>query len=194
VITARNVLFVLVLGSAWGLAEVFGRGLLAEIGVGGATIWLAVWAVMLLSLGRGLWNRIGSSTLIGLVAAGFKFAGSSLFFCQLLGIVAIGVFFDIFASILLARGRSGWWRHALSGALTVYGARTFFVAYSVLVARWDRWVEGGTEMAVEHVLGSGSIAAVVVCLLAPVGFRLGAKAMEALSGRPAADAVAAGNR
>jgi len=193
-ITTRNIVLVLLLGSAWGLAEVFGRDLLAEIGVAGATIWLAVWAVLLLSLGRGLWNKIGSSTLMGLVAATFKFAGPSLFFCQLLGIAAIGLFFDLFASALLARGRDGWRRHALVGVLTVYAARVFFVGYSVFVARWDLWADGGVPMALEHIAVSGSIAAVAAGVLAPLGFRVGRKAAEILSGDPAGNALTAEKR
>lgn len=194
VINARNVSFVVVLGSAWGLAELFGRDLFSAAGIGGTTTWLAVWAVLLLSFGRGFWNRAGSSTLMGLIAAAFKFFGPFLFYCQLLGIIAIGLFFDLFASTLLAKGRSSWWRQALVGALTVYSARAFFVGYSVFVAGWDRWVDGGAEMALEHVFGSGSIAAAAALLLVPLGFRLGGRAADALCRRTAGDTVAADNR
>lgn len=194
VITAKNILLILVLGSVWGVAELFGRDLLTFPGLGEASTWLAVWALLVLSVGRGLWNKIGSSALIGLVAAAFKFAGPNVFICQLLGIAAIGLFFDLFASVLLSRGRNQWWRHALVGALTVYGARTFFVVYSVYVSRWDRWVEGGAEMAFEHIAVGGSVAAVAALLVAPLGFRLGEKAAAILSDDPAGKALPAENR
>ena len=96
-ITKKNILWIPVLGSVWGVAEIFGKDLLTDIGVGGASIWLAAWAILLLSIGRGVWNKVGSSAIIGLVAAAFKFAGPSTNYCHLLGIAALGVFFDIFA-------------------------------------------------------------------------------------------------
>lgn len=193
-ITAKNILWILVLGSVWGVAELFGKDLLADFGVGGASIWLAAWALLILSIGRGVWNKVGSSAIIGLIAAAFKFAGPSTNYCHLLGIAALGVFFDIFASSLLARGRSQWWRHALVGPLTAYCARAFFVAYSVHVAQSERWVEGGTQMAFDHVVRGGSMVALATLLLAPLGFRIGKKAAAILSGNPAGDPLTAENR
>ena len=193
-ITAKNILWILVLGSVWGVAELFGKDLLADFGVGGASIWLAAWALLILSIGRGVWNKVGSSAIIGLIAAAFKFAGPSTNYCHLLGIAALGVFFDIFASSLLARGSSQWWRHALIGLLTAYGARAFFVWYSVSVAQSERWIEGGTQMAFDHVVRGGSVVAFAALLLAPLGFRIGTKAARILSGDPAGDPLTAENR
>jgi hypothetical protein len=194
VITRKNILWVLVLGSVWGLAEVFGKDLLADFGIGGASIWLAALAILLLSIGRGIWNKVGSSTIIGLIAAAFKFAGPSTNYCHLLGIAALGVFFDIFASSLLARGRSQWWRHALGGLLTAFSARAFFVWYSVSVAQSERWIEGGSQMAFDHIVRGGSVVALAALLLAPLGFRIGKKTAEALSGSPAEDPLTVDHR
>ena len=191
-ITKRNIVWVLVLGSAWGVAELFGRDLLSDLGVGGGTVWLGAWAILVLSIGRGLWNKIGSSAVIGLVATAFKFAGPSPHYCQLLGIASIGLIFDLFASSLARRPQ--WWRHALVGVLTAYGARLFFVLYSVHVAHFERWVEGGAQMALDHVVRSGSVVALAALLLAPLGFRIGEKAAEALSGNPAGKPLPAENR
>jgi len=193
-ITTRNIVWVVALGSAWGVAEVFGKDVLAGIGATGASIWLAAWAVLLLSIGRGVWNKIGSSAVIGLVAAFLKFLGPSPDYCHLLGIASLGVLFDLFASSLLRPGRSGWWRHALVGLLTAYGSATFFVLYSVHIAHLQRWVDGGTRMALDHVLWSGSAVALAAVLLAPLGFRIGGKAGETLQGKPADDHLAAEQR
>jgi hypothetical protein len=191
-ITTRNIVWVLVLGSVWGVAEIFGRDLLSDLGVGGGTVWLTAWAILVLSIGRGLWNKIGSSAVIGLVATAFKFAGPSPHYCQLLGIASIGLIFDLFASSLARRPQ--WWRHALVGLLTAYGARAFFVLYSVHIAHFERWVEGGTQMALDHVVRSGSVVAVAALFLAPLGFWMGGKAAEILSGDPAGHPVTAEKR
>jgi len=194
VITTKNILWVLVLGSVWGVAELFGKDLLTDFGVGGASIWLAAWAILLLSIGRGLWNKIGSSALMGLVATAFKFAGPSTNYCHLLGIASLGIFFDLFASSLLTQGRSQWWRHALVGLLTAFSARAFFVWYSLSVAQSDRWIEGGTQMAFDHAVLGGSVVAFAALLLAPLGFRIGKKAAEMLLGSPAEDPLTADHR
>ncbi len=173
--TKTKLMLILVVGVAWGVAEIFGRDLFNDLGLHGASIWLAVWAVLLLSLARGAWNGSGSSALIGLVATGIRFAGPTTSACHLLGIAAIGLFFDLFASSLASRSTARWWRHALVGVLTAYGARAFFVLYAIHVARFDRWVEGGTAMAVGHVVGGGTIAAAALMLLAPLGFLIGHK-------------------
>lgn len=193
-ITARNVIWLLVLGSAWGVAEIFGKDLLTEIGVGGASIWLAVWAVAILSIGRGFWNQVGSSTLIGLVASLFKFIGPSPNACHLLGIASIAVIFDVSASILVRRERAPWWRYSLVGLLTAYGARAVFVAYSVQVARFERWVEGGARMALDHVVREGTVVALAASVLAPIGFAIGSKAASSLSERSTVDPVTVDER
>ena len=73
-------------------------------------------------------------------------------------------------------------------------ARAFFVWYSVNVAQSERWVEGGTQMALDHVVRGGSVVALAALLLAPLGFRIGKKAAEALSGSPAEDPLTAEHR
>jgi len=194
VITTKNIMWVLVLGSVWGVAELFGKDLLTDFGLGGASICLAAWALLILSIGRGVWNKVGSSAIVGLVAAAFKFAGPSTNYCHLLGIASLGLFFDVFASSLLAQERSRWWRLALVGLLTTYTARAFFVAYSVHIAQSERWVEGGAQMAFDHVVRGGSMVALAALLLAPLGFRIGKKAAAILSGNPAGDPLTAENR
>jgi cell shape-determining protein MreD len=194
VITTKNILIVLAIGSIWGVAEVFAYDPLSSLGVGEASFWLAALAILLLSIGRGIWNKIGSSAVIGLVAAAFKFAGPSTNGCHLLGIAALGLFFDLFASSLLAQGRSHWWRHALVGLLTAYCARILFVAYSVYVGQSEYWIEGRPQMAIDHIVRGGSLVALVALFLAPLGFKFGKKAAEVLSGSPADDPLAANNR
>ncbi len=173
--TKKTLIWIVILASAWGLAELFGKELLIGLGLKGTSIWLAAWAVLLLAIARGIWNRVGSSSIIGLMAAAFKFAGPSTSYCHLLGIASLGIFFDLFASSLLFEGRAQGWRRALVGALTVYAARTFFVLYSVYISQSWRWVDGGLEMGLQHVIGKGSLAALFGFVLAPLGFRLGEK-------------------
>lgn len=182
--------WMLILGAAWGVAEIFGKELLAELGLGGETIWLAAWAVLLLSIARGIWNTLGSSFLLGIVAAAFKFIGPSPNACHLMGIVSLGIVFDLFASSFLTQGRTQAWRCALVGVLTAFGARAFFVATSVYIAHFSRWVEGGWEMAVDHVVRGGGMVALAALVLVPVGMKIGEKVAGVWSESPTEDSLA----
>jgi hypothetical protein len=153
---------------------------------------LAAWAILLLSIGRGAWNKVGSSAIIGLVAAAFKFVGPSPNHCHLLGIVSLALVFDLFVSSI-ARSPQ-FWRHAVVGLLAAYGSRAFFVLYSVHIARFERWVEGGPQMALDHVVQSGSVVALAATILTPLGFRIGMKAAGLPSGNPTGGPLKADNR
>ena len=166
-------IWILALAALWGASELFGKDLLTELGIGAASIWLAVVAILLLSIARGIWNRVGSSSIIGLVAAGMKFTGPSPNACHLLGIACIGLIFDLFASTLLRDGSVEWWRGSLVGVFTAYGARSFFALYAIHVAHLQRWVEGGSTMALEHVLLHGTVVAFLAMILVPLGLRAG---------------------
>jgi hypothetical protein len=64
----------------------------------------------------------------------------------------------------------------------------------VYVAQFERWIDGGPQMAIDHVVRSGSAVALAALILAPLGFRFGQKAAELLPVSPAHDPLAAGNR
>ena len=175
--TTKVLMWLLILGMLWAVAEIFGENLLADLGIGGdASLWLAGWALLLLGMLRGVWNKIGSSSIIALSVALLKFVCISTNYCHLLGIVSLGLVFDLFASNVLTRERNQWWRLTLVGACTAYGARVFFVLYSIHVAHFERWVDGGLQMALEHVVQSGSLVAIAALFLVPLGFRIGEKA------------------
>jgi hypothetical protein len=184
------VMWTLLLATVWGLAEIFGKDLLRDLGLGGWSLWVAATAVLALSLGRGLWNRPGSSSLIGLLAACFRFAEPGVTVCHLLGIAAYGLMFDLFATTLLGRKPVVWWRAVLVGPLAVYGARAFFALYITHVARYERWVEGGWPMIRHHIFGSGTTIAAVAVVLVPLGLWLGAR-LARPSAAPAVSPAAA---
>jgi hypothetical protein len=64
----------------------------------------------------------------------------------------------------------------------------------VSVAQSERWIDGGSQMAFDHIVRGGSVVAVAALLLAPLGFWIGKKAAETLSGGPAEDPITGENR
>ncbi len=169
----KNWAWILFFGSLWGISEVAGGGSLYAMDVPHSSIFLSVWALFILAIARGLVNKPGSSTVIGGIAALFKLINAAPFICHLLGIFALGVAFDIFASLLLKKKTSRIVPAALTGAAGAYAGYSLFAILITYVIRYEFWVEGGITKVLNHIFFSGSIAAFISLFLVPAGFRIG---------------------
>jgi hypothetical protein len=174
---------VLLFGSLWGFSEVFAGEFLYAQGVPRASVWLTAFALLILGFARGLFNRPGSSILIGALAAVFKLVNAAPFWCHLLGIVFIGLVFDLGATAWLKKGHSRILPQALTGAVTAYGGYALFAMTITYIARFDPWVQGGLPRIMEHVFIGGSLAAVAGAFLVPLGYKLGLRSETAVEGR-----------
>lgn len=178
----KNWLWLLLFGSLWGAVEVLGGEALRANDVPLSSVWLTAAALFILSVGRGVLNRPGTSAVIGALAALYKLANAAPFYCHLLGIFMTGLVFDVLASILLAEreGRKGWWRAPLAGALSAYGGNALFAVLMTFVVRYKYWIGDGMRKFGRHIAVSGSLAALASLFLVPLGLRIGAGG-EALS-------------
>jgi hypothetical protein len=170
-------------GSLWGFSEVFAGEFLYAHGVPRASVWLTVFALFILAFARGLVNRPGSSTLIGTLAALFKLVNAAPFWCHLLGIVFVGLVFDLGASAWMKEGRRRRLPAALTGIITAYGGYTLFAVTITYIARYAPWVKGGLPRVMEHVLIGGSLAAVGGAFMVPLGYALGLRSETAAEHR-----------
>jgi len=172
--SGRNWLWLLLFGSLWGMVEVGGGEVLYRAGVPQASVFLTAWALFVLAAARGILNRPGTSSAVGALAALYKLANAAPFYCHLLGIFFLGLVFDVFASLLLKRGRkAGWRRASLSGALSAYTGNALFAVLMTFVVRYKYWVGDGLIKFSRHILISGSYTALAACLMVPLGLRVG---------------------
>ncbi|NIO21262.1 MAG: hypothetical protein GTN53_33435 [Candidatus Aminicenantes bacterium] len=163
-----------VFGSLWGLSEVVGGKALYEANIPHASVYLSASGFFLLALARGLFNKRGTSSVIGGMAALFRLVNAS-FVCHILGIFLMGVAFDLAASILLKGGKKGFLRSSLTGITGAYGGYALFALIITYVVRYEIWVVGGLPKVLDHVFVTGSIGAAVAGLLVPLGYVLGIK-------------------
>jgi hypothetical protein len=163
-----------VFGSLWGLSEVVAGKALYEANIPHASVYLSASGFFLLAVARGLFNKRGTSSVIGGMAALFRLVNAS-FVCHILGIFLMGVAFDIAASILLKSEKKGFLRSSLTGITGAYGGYALFALIITYVAHYEIWVVGGLQKVLHHVFLTGSIAAVVAALLVPLGYVLGLK-------------------
>jgi hypothetical protein len=170
-----QLVWLLFFASLWGLSEVLaGQGLYA-LNVPYASVFLIVWALVILSLGRGFLNKPGSSTLIGCVAALYRMVNAAPFFCHVWGIVFIGIAFDLASSLLMKEGRKFFLRGSLTGITSAYLGNALFALVMTWIFRYEYWIAAGLPKVLDHVFISGSLVAAAAFGVVPLGYWLGRK-------------------
>ncbi len=170
-----QLVWLLFFASLWGLSEVLaGEGFYA-LNVPYASVFLTVWALFILSLGRGFLNKPGSSTLIGCVAALYRMVNAAPFFCHIWGIVFISMAFDLASSLLMKEGRRFFLRSSLAGVTSAYLGNALFALVMTWILRNEYWTATGLSKVLGHVFISGSLVAAAASGVVPLGYWLGRK-------------------
>jgi hypothetical protein len=124
------------------------------------------------------------------VAALYRLATAGPFWCHVVAILAVGAIFDGVRRVFPLRA-SHPLRTGLTAAGLAYAAHFVFAALMTWAWRYGPWVRAGAERLREHVLLSGTLAALLAAVLVPVA--VGAMARGTSVGRaPAAGLRAAG--
>jgi len=169
----KNWAWLLFFGSLWGIMEIAGWGVLSRYNMLHVSVILAAWAFMVMAVARGIVNKPGSSTVIGIVAVIFKLANAAPFFCHLLGIFALGLAFDVFSSLLMKNERKISFRTSLTGALSAYSGYALFAIVITYIVQYKYWIAGGLPKVLNHIFVGGSLAAIGAVMLVPLGYWIG---------------------
>jgi len=170
----KNWLWFFLFGSLWGINEVVTGEVLSRNNVPHYSVFLAVIAFFILATARGIINKPGSSTIIGIFAVLFKFANAAPFYCHLLGIFMMAFVFDLFSSLLMKDEKRNIYRNSLTGVLSAYSGNALFALIITYIVRYEYWIVGGLPKVLNHIFLAGSLAAVLAAVAVPIGFRLGA--------------------
>jgi hypothetical protein len=169
----KNWLWFILFGSIWGINEVMMGEVLSASNVPHFSVLLTVIALFILAMARGIVNKPGSSTVIGVVAVLFKLANAAPFFCHLLGIFMVGLVFDVLASILMKSEKTAAIKCSLTGVLSAYSGNALFALVITYIIRYDVWTSGGLSKVLGHIFVAGTFTAILAALTVPLGFRLG---------------------
>ncbi|MGD8540541.1 MAG: hypothetical protein PVI66_17645 [Candidatus Aminicenantes bacterium] len=169
----KNWLWFILFGSLWGINEVVMGEVLSTSNVPHYSVLLTVIALFILALARGIVNRPGSSTAIGLIAVLFKLANAAPFYCHLLGIFMVGLTFDVFASLLIKSEKTSAIKSGLTGFLSAYSGNALFALVITYIIRYDIWTSAGLPKILEHIFIAGSLTAVCAAIAVPLGFKFG---------------------
>jgi hypothetical protein len=180
----KNWLWFILFGSLWGINEVMMGEVLSASNVPHFSVLLTVIALFILAVARGIVNKPGSSTVIGLVAVLFKLANAAPFFCHLLGIFMVGLVFDVLASVLMKNEKTAAIKCSLTGILSAYSGNTLFALLITYIIRYDVWTSGGFSKVLGHIFVAGTMTAILAALAVPLGFRLGATSSALADRKP----------
>lgn len=170
-----QLVWLLFFASLWGLSEVIAGEALYALNVPYASVFLTVWALLILSLGKGFLNKAGSSTLMGCIAALYRMVNAAPFFCHIWGIVFISMAFDLTSSLLMKEGRRFFLRSSLAGITSAYLGNALFAVSMTWVFSNEFWVPSGLSKVLDHVFISGSLVAIAASGVVPLGYWLGRK-------------------
>ena len=169
----KNWLWLFLFGSLWGINEVVMGEVLSQNKVPHFSIFLVAIALFILAVARGVVNRTGSSTVIGVFAVLFKLANAAPFHCHLLGIFFTGLAFDIFASVLMREEKTALFRSSLTGVLSVYFGNALFALVITYIVRYEYWTKEGLPKVLSHIFVAGTITALLAAVAVPLGFKVG---------------------
>ena len=178
----KNWLWFILFGSLWGINEVLMGEVLSTNNVPHFSVLLTVIALFILAVSRGIVNKPGSSTVIGLIAVLFKLANAAPFHCHLLGIFMVGLVFDILATFFIKSEKTSAIKCSLTGILSAYLGNALFALVITYLIRYDVWTSGGSSKVLGHIFVAGTLTAILAAFAVPLGFRLGVSS-EALADR-----------
>lgn len=171
----QDFVWLLFIGSLWGLNEIVAGEFLYSKEIPYASVWLSGFALFLLAIGRGLVNRAGSSTAIGGVASLYRLVNAGPFVCHLLAIFILGLVFDLASTALTRPLKIEEDRLPFIGMAAAYGSNGLFAFLITYIIRYPYWVSGGLAKVLDHFFLSGSLTALASIFLVPAGFLVGRK-------------------
>jgi len=180
----KNWLWFILFGSLWGINEVVMGEVLSVSEVPHFSVLLTVIALFILAFARGIINKPGSSTVIGVIAVIFKLANAAPFHCHLLGIFMVGLVFDVLATLLIKSEKTSAIKCGLTGILSAYSGNALFALIITYIIRYDIWTSGGTAKVLGHIFVAGTLTAILAALAVPLGFRLGVTSSAIADRRP----------
>jgi hypothetical protein len=149
----------------WGISEVVLGGSLFGYEIPYASIPLTVIGFLVLSLARIFLPYFGMAAMIAVGAMLFKFLNAPLYKCHYLGILVMGISFDVFFSLFKIKQR---WLSAIAAA---YFNNLAFAVLMIYIIHYQPWIQNSVEKLVNHVLISGTATALLSAILVPLCFR-----------------------
>lgn len=163
-----KILIVAVAGILWGLSEIFVGDVFYRFHVPMRGAALTALGMMILVMARLLYNRLGTSIAIALIAGGLRCLVPKLYICHFVAIALEGFAFDIAWTAFRAADSGSPRRMWLASLVGVYSGFFAFGMASIYLFRFGRWVAGGITGTAVWTLRSGSVTSILLIGLVPL--------------------------
>lgn len=161
------ILGILFFSGLWGISEAVLGDALYRADVPYASVPLTVIGFVILTFARAYFPQNGTATLIAACAMLYKFLNTPFFACHLLGILLMGVCYDVAFGAFKIKNRS------LCAVAATYLSYILFALMITYVFRYEHWVAAGFNKVLRHIGIGGSVAALGCAVFVPLSFRLG---------------------
>jgi hypothetical protein len=170
----KLILGIILFGSIWGGLEALGISIMRTFDFSFKSPFLAATGILILGAARIIIPRKGSTLLMGLVAAAFKFLTlPQILFCQVMAVALQGAVMDLAFSYAENRKLSGWLSLGAVGALAMYVNYSFFSLVQTYLVLNPFWVDKGFSGVLNYTFLEGTAAAILCFVLINLGFGLG---------------------
>lgn len=169
----KDIPWLILFGSLWGINELLTGEFLSAQNMDNASLVLSAAAVFILAASRGMINKPGSSTLVGVIAVVFKLVHVAPFYCHLAAIFILGFIFDMFASILLRKKAGSPIKQAITGSASAFSNNVLFGFLMTYVFRYSYWIIDGNQKMIRHIFIDGGLLTFLSLFLTPLGFKFG---------------------
>ena len=165
---SKKILFAVLFFSAlWGLSEAVLGGLLYRYQTPYASVWLTVIGFSILTVARWYLPQKGMMLLIAALAMLYKFMNAPFFACHLLGILLLGLGYELFFNIIKLKHRS------FGAVLATYTGYALFALMITYVFRYSHWTDAGLSKIANHIFINGTLAALGSAFVVPLSHRFG---------------------
>jgi len=171
------ILGILFFSGLWGISEAVLGDALYRAEVPYASVPLSIIGFVILTFARVYLPQKGTVVLISFCAMLYKFLNEPFFACHLLGILLLGVCYEVFFSTSNLKSRSV---RAAAAAYLGYASFSVMITY---VFRYEHWIQGGFGKVLSYVGIGGSVAALGCAVFVPLSFHL-AEQLKAKFGVP----------
>ena len=170
----KLLLGIILFGSIWGGLEALGISTMRSLDFPLKSPFLAATGILVLGAARILFPHRGTTFLMGLVAAGFKFLTlPQIFFCQVTAVIVQGMVLEVAFSYAQKRNLSTWFSLGTVGFLSMYVNYALFSLIETYLVLNPFWVEKGFSGVISYTFIEGTYAAILCFFFINIGFALG---------------------
>lgn len=170
----KLILGIILFGSIWGGLEALGISIMRSFDFSLKSPFLAATGILILGAARMIIPRKGSTFLMGLVAAGFKFlALPQIFFCQVVAVAVQGAVLDFAFSYAEKKKPLNWFSLGMVGVFAMYVNYALFSLLETYVVLNPFWVNKGFSGVLNYTFLEGSLACALCFVFINLGFGLG---------------------